>query len=136
MNIMLERFEKYYMPEPNSGCWIWLGALAQGYGRLYERPGKIVQAHRFSYETFKGIIPVGYDIDHLCRNRCCVNPAHLEAVTRRENLLRSALTQPAINLSKTHCKRGHLLVEGNLLKLKQGGRSCAVCNRLRQTPRN
>jgi hypothetical protein len=65
-------------------CWIWTGArMLSGYGLFGE-----VTAHRFSYELFVGLIPVGLELDHLCRTKACVNPCHLEAVTHHENMLR------------------------------------------------
>jgi hypothetical protein len=79
-----ERFDQYHMPEPNSGCWIWFGStFRKGYGSISEggRHGRTLQAHRVSYERFKGPIAPGLTIDHLCRTPCCVNPDHLEAVT-------------------------------------------------------
>lgn len=70
------------------GCWLWSGSTnGHGYGRL-ARSGKLHGAHRFAYEHFIGPIPNGLDLDHLCRVRLCVNPSHLEPVTRGENLLR------------------------------------------------
>ena len=84
-----ERLERQCIPEPNSGCWLWTGAIyASGYGGLQHK-GRSQYAHRVSYEIFVGPIPNGHDIDHLCRLRLCVNPEYLQAVTRRENLLRS-----------------------------------------------
>jgi hypothetical protein len=76
------------IPEPNSGCWLWLLAIdSSGYGRG-EFVGKKDRAHRLSYQAFKGAIPDGLTIDHLCRNKCCVNPDHLDAVTLTENIRR------------------------------------------------
>jgi hypothetical protein len=131
MSTLLARFEKYYMPEPNSGCWIWFGAERAGYGVLTERRGKVWLAHRLSYIFFKGEIPIGKVLDHLCRNTYCVNPAHLEAVTLRENVLRSPDTLPSINLRKTHCKHGHLL-QGDNLEAKAKWRCCKICHIQRQ----
>lgn len=76
------------VPEPNSGCWLWMGALAAtGYGviGLGARSEGVDLAHRVSYRLHCGEIPTGLDLDHLCRTRCCVNPDHLEPVTRRVN---------------------------------------------------
>lgn len=75
-------FESKCIPEPNSGCWFWLGCLSLGYGVYRDRP-----AHRVSYELYNGPIPVGMVIDHKCETKCCVNPHHLQAVTSQENSL-------------------------------------------------
>ena len=88
------------------GCWTWTGYVdPRGYARISveNRPQFI---HRFSYELHKGPIPEGLTIDHLCRTRHCVNPAHLEAVTDRENILRG-ISAVAVNARKTACPRGH-----------------------------
>ena len=88
------------------GCWEWIRSCSSGgYGHAWIDGGHIY-AHRLSYEVHKGKIPDGLTIDHLCRNRKCVNPEHLEAVTRRVNNLRG--TSPsAWNYRKTHCISGH-----------------------------
>lgn len=90
-------------------CWEWIGARTgrQGYA-VFWAGGKIVIGHRYAYELRKGPIPEGLTLDHLCRNRGCVNPDHLEPVTIRENLLRG-FSPVAINHTKTHCKHGHRL---------------------------
>lgn len=109
------------------GCWEWLSNKTKakgGYGRI-SRGGKMVLAHRFMYERAKGPIPDGLTLDHLCRNRLCVNPGHLEPVTLRENALRG-VGPTAINARKTHCIRGHRLNEKNTYT-KTGGRSCRAC---------
>lgn len=110
-----------------SECWPWLAyVMPNGYGRLGKKC-----AHVVSYEFFWGPIPEGYDVDHVrargCIRRDCVNPWHLEAVTRRENLLRGD-TITARNAAKTHCVHGHTLSDAKIRK--NGTRYCATCSRL------
>lgn len=108
-------------------CWEWKGCQRNGYGR-FNLNGKTILSHRFSYELFKELIPKGLTIDHLCKNKLCVNPEHLEAVTQRENILRGVGTA-AINSKKTNCPKGHELKEPNLVKseLRIGRRNCRIC---------
>lgn len=122
--------ESRIMPEPNSGCWIWMGTLTpSGYGSFtLNRRG--VRAHRAVFEAHKGQIPPGLVLDHLCRNRCCVNPDHLEPVTTKINCQRG-VGPTALNYHKTLCYRGHELTAGNLLPSKEGYRLCATCARER-----
>lgn len=110
-----------------SGCWEWTGAVTwSGYGQI-KSGAKIVYAHRHMYELLVGPIPDGLQIDHLCRNRVCVNPSHLEPVTNRENTIRGE-GPTAKNSRKTHCKRGHELSGSNVYtKLSQPGRECKAC---------
>lgn len=115
--------------QKTNNCWLWLGCTTSTrYGR-FNYNGKIINAHRFSYELFKESIPNGLHIDHLCRNPQCVNPEHLEAVTNKENILRG-ISIVAQNARKTHCKKGHELTDDNLLPfpLKRGARICKQCN--------
>lgn len=116
--------------EKNEACWIWKGSVhkREGYGSFYPRQFGTTLAHRISYIWSKGAIPAGYQVDHLCRVRACVNPDHLEAVTPRENTLRGMGLQ-AQNARKTHCPEGHELAGANLdaYQLTRGRRQCKTC---------
>lgn len=116
-------------------CWPWTGFVNPlGYGkiRVGNHPTQQVGVHRASYELLVGPIPADLVIDHLCRNPSCVNPAHMEPVTNRVNVLRGT-GAPAANARQTHCRRaGHPLEGDNLFVTRQGNRSCMACNRDRQ----
>lgn len=116
----------------DEGCWEWEGVrMENGYGKVGHR-GKCWLAHRLSYTAFVGPIPEGLTIDHLCRNRACVRPGHMEPVTQRVNTLRG-IAPTAENARKTHCPRGHELAGSNLLPtlLARGQRSCRLCHNAR-----
>src|SRR6185295_7523557 len=123
-----EKLEFYSMPEPNTGCWIWLGSTSRGYGML-KVGNQNLYAHRASYSLHCGAIPAGLTIDHLCRNTWCINPKHLDAVTHSVNVLRG--TSPsAKNAHKTECKSGHALVDGNIYSEPLTSvRRCRICRK-------
>lgn len=131
----LERFTSKFTV--STGCWNW-GAciLKNGYGQTYWN-GKRDYAHRVSYQIYKGEIPDGLVIDHLCRNKACVNPEHLELVSQSENVLRGWRLAhqngvPVKYNPRPSCTRGHLFVPENI-KLKSRNkylfRMCRICNR-------
>jgi hypothetical protein len=113
------------------GCWLWTGAITGRHYATFTLEGKTEQAHRVAYWAFVGVIPPGLVLDHLCRVRHCVNPAHLEAVTNRENLLRGE-TFAAVQSRQTHCKRGHAFDEVNTRLDVRGHRSCRACVNVRR----
>jgi hypothetical protein len=103
--------------------------MPKGYGKFTISTGIKILAHRYAYLMFKGEIPEGLTIDHLCRFTSCVNPDHLEAVTLKVNILRGG-TIFAVNSRKTHCHRGHPLEGRNLRINKKGERNCRACYHL------
>lgn len=123
----------------DSGCVEWIGGeTTTGYGQIYPGPGARVAkylAHRWSYEYHTGTpIPAGHEIDHLCGNRSCVNPDHLEPVTHAENLMRGG-SPSAINAKRTHCPRGHEFSEDNIRWRNGTTRECRACIRIRDLKR-
>lgn len=119
----------------DQGCWLWTGTTNnEGYGTTGVG-GKMALVHRVSFELANGPIPAGAVLDHLCRSRRCFNPDHLEAVTQRENTLRSPITLGSINAAKTHCPQGHEYTPENTYIVrrpspnKSTNRRCKTCAR-------
>ena len=111
---------------PN-GCWEFLGCLDQGYGRAVFR-GKDGNVHKHVYEELVGPVEEGLELDHLCRNRPCCNPAHLEPVSRKVNILRGD-SPTAMNARKVACLKGHPLSGDNLYLPPNGKRQCRACRK-------
>lgn len=120
-------------------CWVWMGAItSSGYGNLTigsrtDGTRRVINAHRFAYETLIGPIPDGLESDHLCRNSPCVNPNHLELVTHHENVLRGLAG--AYLQAKTHCPHGHPYDEENTV-IERGCRICRACRRAKDARRH
>jgi hypothetical protein len=122
----VERF--WAKVDKSQGCWVWRGGLTgNGYGTFSIRRHKTVAAHVYSYVATVGAVPTGCELDHLCRNRACVNPEHLDPVTHRVNVLRGT-APPAVNAAKTHCVRGHEFTPENT-RMKGRRRLCLTCKR-------
>ncbi len=122
---------KVRFPTDPEECWEWIGGTSRGYGRFWSGRSQ-VPAHRYGYERFIGPIPVGLTLDHLCRNRSCVNPEHLEPVSMRVNLLRG-IGPAAKNARQTLCLRGHPLAGTNLyVRPSRHERVCRTCRSARK----
>jgi hypothetical protein len=135
--LILKQFESLFIPEPTSGCWLWIGSYdSNGYGRFWiTADGGHTQAHIVSYERKYGPVPEGLELDHKCRVRCCVNPDHVEPVTHLENVRRGESKRVTIARHKltTHCPRGHPYDETNTIWKNRGlghvSRGCRTCRR-------
>lgn len=118
--------------QTSDDCWIWLGGHErEGYGHFTVGKGKnrvTIRAHRFAYELLIGPIPAGKELDHAeCSNPRCVNPAHLEPITHKENVLRGQ-SPSAIHARKTHCMNGHeFTTETTHFRLRSNGKVQRVC---------
>lgn len=115
-------------------CWVWTCFVHDGYGRFWFE-GRQWPAHRWLFEQLRGVIPAGYEPDHLCRNRACVNPDHIEVVTQAEDVRRGgvfrrghAYGNAAIQAARTHCPRNHPYDEANT-RIYAGRRHCRACGR-------
>lgn len=108
-------------------CWLWTACTGRRGHGYFGINGKNRAAHRVAYEMLVGPIPPGLTLDHLCRQPACVNPAHLEPVDNRTNVLRG-IGPTAQNARKTHCKRGHSLTSENIYR-RGNGRQCKLCCR-------
>ena len=123
--------------EKTETCWLWTGART-GPGRDYghfrvgrkaDLTQRMIRAHVWAFESVNGAVPEGLELDHLCRNRRCVRPEHLEAVTHRENCLRG-VSPTAVRARQLHCIHGHPFDLLNTYKTSQGYRRCRACHRI------
>lgn len=135
-----ERFWEKANKNGPLGCWVWTASkMNGGYGQVIimnGKRGRPVPAHRVAWELANGAIPDGKYLDHLCRNRACVNPAHLQPVSNAENILRG-VSPSATNKRKTHCIHGHKLTEDNIYRppKRPHTRQCRSCIAIRLAKR-
>lgn len=128
----ITRFWGYVDVQGTDDCWPWLRSKdGKGYGVFCARDSR-KKAHRISYIQRVGVIPDGLVIDHLCRNRECVNPKHLRVVTSRTNTLENSESIAAVHAAKTHCIVGHAFIGRNIGRDRKGGRFCVECKNARQ----
>lgn len=122
--------------EKTPACWLWAGTpTGNGYGQFRVGGGQRIGPHRFAYGLMVGPVPEGMHLDHLCRNRLCVNPAHLEPVTSTENMRRGRALSPKTQ-RRAECHKGHsLFVPRNLYVTPDGRRQCRECHREREALR-
>lgn len=127
LNCDKERFFQY-VKKLESGCWEWTGSISHGYG-CFRYHNRAQRAHRVAYMLLVGPIPEGLALDHLCCNRKCVNPEHLEPVTLFENSRRADTWRRAAEKrrQRTHCRRGHEYTKENTYIQSKGGRGCRKC---------
>ena len=125
----IKRIKNKTVIDSKTGCWIFVGATARGYGRIWIN-GKLEMVHRLAYEFFVGHIPEGKILDHVkakgCTSRACWNIEHLEPVTNHENILRGMRNQ---NTGKTRCKHGHEFNSNNTIIRSNGNRDCRQCHK-------
>lgn len=127
-----DRFWRHVHSYTDKGCWLWMHSrTGSGYG-AFTIGKKRLSAHRLAFIWATRNLAVGLDLDHLCRNRLCVNPLHLDPVTRAENLQRSPLTGPGRNAMKTVCDRGHDLAGARVSTDARGvqHRTCQKCQNI------
>ena len=131
-----QRLESRYSPDPNTGCWLWIGTVLKSgkleYGVLVYK-GKKVPAHRLSYETFVDKIPDGKMVLHKCDTPACINPDHLSIGNHKDNML-DAMSKGRKYKLKTHCVNGHELIESNVRTVKYKNtfnRKCRECELIR-----
>lgn len=124
------RLEDYAIPEALTGCYLWTKHIdGGGYGRV-EYLNSCKLAHKVAYELRHGPVPAGLELDHLCRNRACINVDHLEAVTRKVNVHRG-ISFAAMNAKLAVCKYGHALTPDNVYVETSGSRRCKICRKER-----
>ena len=128
--LMMRVAARIDLPNGQSGCWQWREPTANGYGVIHFQ-GRRWLAHRAVYEYSNGPVPQGLELDHVCKNKACCNPAHLEPVTHAENNRRGWADK-----RKTHCKRGHEFTKENTILTGPGYKHCRTCQTMTNTAWN
>lgn len=118
MKTLEERFNKHWIPEPYSGCWLWTGAAGERYGQIRINRNLIQPAHRVSYGLFRGEIPAGLNVCHRCDTPCCVNPAHLFLGTQLDNV-RDSVHKGRANRAKGELNGHAKLTESDIAEIRQ-----------------
>ena len=131
MTVMDRLISKIVLDE--NDCWLWTGGTyGPGYGKITVESNRARSCHLLTYEHFRGSVPQGQELDHLCRVRRCANPWHLEAVTHRENTLRGVAPHILLH-NAARCKRGHSLIEHGEPHGPSGTRRrCRLCRNARR----
>lgn len=133
--VTIERLQTLLSKVKNVGsCWEWTGAISSGYGAVWNLENSQVGIHRLIKEITSGKAAKGLVIDHLCKNKLCCNPKHLEMVTQKVNFNRGLGGHPQGIFYKSHCKEGHFLeIENIYIKPSNGYLECRTCRKLRRT---
>jgi hypothetical protein len=125
--LQLERFAQKFKVDPSSGCWVWKNVPSNGYG-YFGINGRTHRSHRLLYQEFNGEIPASLVCDHLCRNKACCNPKHIEPVTQAVNVQRGDLAGRPLT---PFCRHGHRLTPDNVYCAPSDGkRKCLECKRV------
>lgn len=129
-----EKFDRRIQMDGVTTCWYWAGNTNRVYG-IIQHKKRAILAHRYAYERFVGPIPAGLEIDHMCRNVLCVNPRHLRAVTRLENMRAIPMEVRARGQRKPTCAKGHPYTEQSTMWVGSE-RVCRICRNAYQNARN